>query len=417
MELKFTADQQKAWTLLTETNDNIFLTGFAGSGKSFLVNQFIEQAGYEIPVLASTGAAALLVRGRTFHSFFCLGAMQERDELIIQKALSNRKLISRLRACTTIIIDEISMLNGRALNVANQIAQQVCDADEPWGGIRIIAVGDFAQLPPIAFNGAARDWAFESESWLASNFKCVLLREIVRTSDLRFLHALHAVRNGTIDGKTTSFLNNQKCDELELQNSNCLRLFSRKAEVEQFNLKMLAKLETPEYRFKTTYHGEKDWDLKAIRKDAPVPETLVLKVGAYVMIRKNCQHQTYANGSTGYVREIEEKSIRVEMEHSQQVIKFGLHEFEKFDADCKTVARAIQFPINLAWACTIHKSQGMSLDKAIVDLRALWEPGQAYVALSRLKTSEGLRLYGWYPRSIITDSKVMKFYSEIEAQA
>lgn len=422
---QLTNDQQRAWKLLTETHDNIFLTGFAGAGKSFIINEFLNFKGYSIPVLASTGAAAILIKGRTFHSFFGLGTMQESNELILDKALENFKLQRRIRDSSTIIIDEVSMLPGRALNLAEEICQNIRNSKEPWGGIRVIAVGDFAQLPPVAIGNAKHDWAFESESWKKTRFVGVILREIVRTTDRDFLNALHSVRSGKVCKDTHRFLSSRQCLSVELDAKPGVRLYGRKAEVEKYNLEQLTKLSGETRYFATEYYGKNEWDEKNIKRNAPIPERLDIKIGAYVMVRINETNLRFANGSTGFVTRIDAGNDRhsnsdgkigiyVRMERTGEIVRFIEHRFESTDAEGNIVATAQNYPLNLAWACTIHKSQGMTLDNAVIDLRSLWEPGQAYVALSRLKTSEGLAIKGWNYSSIKADPKVIEFYKSFE---
>ncbi len=416
-KITFTADQIKAWRALSCTSQNIFLTGFAGSGKSFLIDQF-KLKHPEFKVIASTGAAALLVGGSTFHSFFSLGAMHLRDELTINRAVRNRFLEERIQQTSGIIIDEISMLNGRTLSVANQICQLVRLNSEPWGGIRVIAVGDFAQLPPIANEGNERDWAFESQIWEDSDFKTILLKEIVRTKDPEFLKALHELRAGENSTELRDFLNNHvlnlRDENIKNQTSSMTHLFSTKAKVEAHNYEKLAEIDSKLIISRTFYEGKTESFKKAIQKNCPIPAVLKVKVGAKVMIRVNDRDGEYANGSVGTIKVIDEGNNCLVIElNSGTEITLGEHDFRQLDPDGRLLALARNFPITLAYACTIHKSQGMTLDEAIIDLRNLWEPGQAYVALSRLRSSEGLNLIGWKSGSILANQKVKKFYEGI----
>ena len=183
-----TKSQEEALAALNG-DSNVFLTGPAGTGKSFLVNYYIAKHNPKIPVVCSTGAAAVLVGGRTFHSFFGLGTLQDSHEYILAQALANEHLVRRIKYADAIIIDEISMLPGRALNVANLICKTIREQpDMPFGGIRIIAVGDFYQLPPVKSDFDKKiEWAFNSFTWDECKFKCFELKEFMRSSDLEFL--------------------------------------------------------------------------------------------------------------------------------------------------------------------------------------------------------------------------------------
>lgn len=409
--MQLTNDQQKAWELLN-SSDNVFITGFAGSGKSFIINKFQSENHYAI--LASTGAAALLVGGSTLHSFFGLGAMQFRDDLIIEKALRNPRVKDRIRRINGIIIDEISMLDARTLNVAELIARKVRDSESPWGGIRIIAVGDFAQLPPIAQRGKLREWAFESEAWKKSNFKIALLKEVVRTNEAEFLKALHAVRDAKLNPELKEFLNSKTDESIQMSEVEETCLLPKRDLVEAHNRKKLHFLETPLMISDTEYTAEHPAFEKQIKKNCPIPEQLRLKIGARIMTRVNDSNGYYANGTTGTLVDTTSDGTKIKIEtDDEETAWIGEHTFELFDPDGRVIATAKNFPVTLAYACTIHKSQGMTLDKAVVDLRALWEPGHAYVALSRLKSSKGLRLIGWSPRSIMAEKKVQEFYSKL----
>jgi ATP-dependent DNA helicase PIF1 len=434
--MQLTTDQQKAWQLLNGES-NVFLTGLAGTGKSFLINRFLDHSDEtdrfishrreRYPILASTGAAAILIGGRTFHSFFGLGAMQVSPQIIIERAANNRYVRDRLSRTFGIIIDEVSMLDGRTLSTAEQIARVVRRSDKPWGGLRVIAVGDFAQLPPVSKKeNQPRDWAFKSNCWLDSSFERILLRKVMRTSDVEFLEVLSIVREGKVDPKVAKFLNAKVTSKLD---DKVLRLYSRKSEVEIHNLKMLSQLPGKEFITKTRFWGKNDMFLDAIKKNCPVPEILRLKIGAKVMTRIN-NGEVFANGSVGTITDARFETrfgengevhylpntlaVEVEFDHSGQAVWISPHRFKMEDADGELIAYADTFPMQLAYACTIHKSQGMSLDHAVVDLRSLWEPGQAYVALSRLKTAEGLKLINWFPRSIIADEEVTNFYRSFE---
>ncbi len=391
---------------------NVFLTGEAGTGKSYLLNSFLKGKGTKkYPVVASTGAAAILVGGRTFHSFFQLGIMQGGMESTVQRALRNPKLIARLNQAQCVVIDEVSMLSGTVLEAAEQIAQDARCSDEPWGGLRIIAVGDFAQLPPINDETGDKEWAFLHDVWSRSHFQTVILETVVRTEDKKYLKLLKSIRRGETDESVEKYLNDKLIQDTDSFEGT--RLYSHRRNVDSFNIKKLHELKGKLWVFETMYKGKKEY-VEMLKKKSPIPETILLRKGALVMIRKNDLSESeaqmiYVNGSLGYVHKIREKVLEVDLFTGRR-INLTKQSFDLMNGDGKTIAEANNFPVNLAWASTIHKAQGATLDRVLVNLKNLWEPGQAYVALSRTRSGDNLFIESWSERSIITEPVVEEFY-------
>jgi ATP-dependent DNA helicase PIF1 len=406
---QLTACQQSALELLNKS-ENIFLTGVAGSGKSFLLQHFLKDKNSKThPVVASTGAAAVLVKGVTFHSYFGLGILEGGPEKTIQRALKDGRLKKRINNVDTIIIDEISMIPGVAFEVAENICREIRKSQVPWGGIRIIAVGDFGQLPPVSTGGREKDWAFQNQTWENSNFQVAYLKTIMRTSDEKFLRVLNFIRNGHVNFEVNEFLNSKI--KKPSDDFTGTILFSHRNSVEDYNLTKLSDLKGDLLTFKTTYSGSSKF-LEAIKKSSPVPEVLQLKVGALVMIRKNDPQGAYVNGTLGTVKSAKEGELRVEMMNGNTA-KLEPETFSYMNAEGEVVAAAENFPVNLAWATTIHKSQGITLDAATIDLSRVFEAGQAYVALSRVKSAETLFLSGWNPNAIRASAEVKSFHEQI----
>jgi ATP-dependent exoDNAse (exonuclease V) alpha subunit len=400
-------DQSRGLEMLSGT-DNVFLTGGAGTGKSYLMKTFLRGVDREaVPVLASTGAAAVLVGGRTFHSFFGLGIMEGGAASTIERATKDRRVSRRLKKATAIIIDEISMISGETLAVAEQIARFVRDPSRPWGGLRIVAVGDFAQLPPITRGAKTRDWAFLSPTWQASEFQNVHLKTIMRArADTEFCLALHDARRGEVSERLENLLEWRKMHPSD-QDEDATHLYARKVDVEKINLDRLAKIESPTLSFATTYAGDERY-LKTLRTQAPIPETIELKKGAFVMLRQNDPKGRWVNGSLGHIDYLSEDGIEVKLLRGEQVVEIDPVAFSMLDADGHEVASAKNFPISLAYAITIHKAQGATLDKIVASLAGLWEPGQAYVAMSRVTSSGGLFIHAWDRKSFFADPAVLK---------
>lgn len=402
--------EQSAALDLLRSGENVFLTGGAGSGKSFLIRQFMRELDpKEMPILASTGAAAVLLGGRTFHSFFGLGIMEGGADATYERASKDKRLMSRLRKVEGVIIDEISMIPGQALMIAEALSQRARESKLPWGGMRVITVGDFAQLPPVTQSGA-RDWCFLNGVWEASGFQTAILSHNQRVSDNLFLDVLSDVRHGQVTERVREFLNDhvQTHDE----DDPGTRLFPRKINAEKFNEKKLYEIDEEEVVIESVYTGS-ERHIQLLKKASPIAEKLILKIGCQVMFLQNDPQRRWVNGTRGMVTDITSDQITVRKDRGREV-QVSKSSFALQDAEGMVMAQVEQFPLTLAYATTIHKSQGATLDDLWCDLSQLWEPGQAYVALSRLRSAEGLHLIGWNPRSIIVDPKVLQFYKQFE---
>ena len=385
---------------------NVFLTGGAGTGKSFLIREFLKtKSSKTFPVLASTGAAAVLVGGRTFHGFLGLGIMEGGVNSTVHRAVGNKRVVKRLQKIDGFVLDEVSMISGPTLAAAEKICRLARSSEQPWGGLRIIAVGDFAQLPPVQrFNGP-REWAFGDPSWQFSSFQTVQLKTVMRTQDVEFLEVLGRVRQGRVDETVRDYLN-ERCVEGD-HDFEGTRLFPRKDAVAQFNLQKLNEIESDEVCYETEYQGKAE-KIEQLKKMAPIDQVLRLKKDCLVMLRQNDPKQRWVNGSLGHVRELEKDFLLIEL-FNGRLIELDRSHFSMLDADGEVVAIAENFPVSLAYATTIHKAQGATFDRLRVDLQRLWEPGQAYVALSRVTSGDALCLDGWSPQSIKVDPNVARF--------
>ncbi len=401
-------DQKQALELL-QSGENIFLTGGAGCGKSYVIRQFVSDLGpKQMPILASTGAAAVLVGGRTFHSFFGLGIMEGGAEATFQRGLKDKRLAKRLREVEGIILDEVSMISGESLRVAEALAQNARESKLPWGGMRVIAVGDFAQLPPVTRSGP-RDWAFSNEVWQKSGFLNFVLTHNERVQDDRYLDVLNKIRVGIVDAEVREYLDEHQFEHDE--EDPATRLFPRRDQSLTYNLKRLSEIDSEEVTIDSIYFGTEKFQ-ETLIKQGPVPPQLKLKVGAEVMFIQNDPNKRWVNGTRGQVVMIEDDKITVEKKHGRDVT-VEKQQFSYLDADGNVVASVIQFPLTLAYATTIHKSQGATLDELWCDLSNLWEPGQAYVAMSRLRYGRGLKVLRWNERSIRVDPHVKNFYQQL----
>ena len=408
--LSLSACQEKALAVLREQKGNVFLTGHAGTGKSFLIREFLKDKDRkQFPVLASTGTAAVLLSGRTFHSYFGLGIFEGGVQSTIERALDNKRVVKRLREAQGFVLDEVSMISGPVLRAAEAIARLARKIHAPWGGLRVVATGDFAQLPPVGATTSRREWAFLDEVWTASEFVMLPLHTAMRTKDPEYLRVLQDVRVGQLSEDVRCYLN-RKLDPESAQDevAKATVLFPHRAPADQLNMSRLARLGTPLHEIQTQYTGEAR-ALESLKKNAPIPELLQLKEGALVMIRINDPSYKYVNGTLATVQKVGKLTLGLELKNGRG-LELEKHSFSLQDADGNVLASALNFPVSLAYATTIHKSQGATLDHMICDLRRLWEPGQAYVALSRLRSGDGLALLGWEESSIRTDPDVVAFY-------
>ena len=409
-----TSCQTKALDMLNREG-NVFLTGAAGTGKSFLLDRYLAGKPTDsFPVVASTGAAAVIVSGRTFHSFFGLGILEGGVNSAIAKALKNHRVINRMNRACCVVIDEISMLSGVTLKAAETVARRARNVDKPWGGLRIIAVGDFAQLPPVASDQVQKDWAFRHPVWPESDFTPALLSTVMRTQDVNFLEILNFVREGIVNEKVRDYL--QARTVASGDSFDGTRLYPHRAQAEQYNLRRLEAVPRDLHTFLTESSGSEKY-LEAAKRSVPIPDKLMLKVGALIMMRKNdITGFRYVNGSLGHIRGFGEDTLSIRL-FTGEDIEIEKEKFTVMDGDGNEVQAAWNFPVSLAWATTIHKAQGASLDRLIVDLHQLWEPGQAYVALSRVRSGDGLMVSRWHPSSIRAEPLVTAFYDGLADQA
>lgn len=392
-----------------QRGDNVFLTGNAGTGKSTVVTTFLGQAFRRVDVTATTGVAALNLRDQfsarsglhipvsTIYRWAGIGlgpkpgesnaaAMQRLRE---DASLSRAGAWKRVRAAECLVIDEISMLPGRVFEFLEYVCRYLRGGDRPWGGLQVIAVGDFLQLPPVA-SGGVYDWAFLSPVWVATGFRPAVLTTIHRQADPEFMDILNAVRVGRIEPRHVALLGRRIA---RFPSATLLRLFTHNIQVDKWNASRLEALDGEEHVFEMTESGDRyqcDW----LKKNLLTPTTLRLKVGARVMVTVNLKDESgdlYAvNGTMGTVAVINGAFVIVNTDDGRPI---SIQRFEWTDGEGgRSSATVVQFPLRLAWASTIHKAQGLSLDAALIDARATREPGQTYVALSRVRSLAGLYL-------------------------
>lgn len=410
MNIVLNKDQQRGMKLL-QGKDNIFLTGAAGTGKSFLLNHYLKEVKEKKNVvrLASTGIAACLINGVTFNSFFGLGIMQEDDEKLLNKCIYSKYVYENFQDVDEIIVDEISMISGRALALAERIAKAHGNPAKPWGGIRMIVVGDFFQLPPIEKTPSGQtDYCFYSDAW---DFNPIFLTEKMRSDDQKLNDVLDVLR---FESSRLGWLKVKDIlsECLEPPPNNITHLYAKRKNVDGQNLKNLNKIQSELKIFNPYIEVDDSKEYFRLARMVNGDNPLKVKVGALVMTTFNNSDEGYFNGSTGVVQTIGEYSIKVKLSIGRTVDIYK-NTVLFYNAKMEEIGRARYYPLKLAWAVTIHKSQGQSYDKAYVDLSGLWEPGQGYVAISRLRSLSGLYVKKYDKSLMLVSSEVKKFYKEI----
>lgn len=380
---------------ILKTGANAFLTGEPGSGKTHTVNAYVSwlrSHGIEPAITASTGIAATHVGGTTIHAWSGIGIRDYLSAVDLDAISSKEHVVRRLQKASVLIIDEVSMLSGEVLTMVDQILREVRHSDRAFGGLQVVLVGDFFQLPPVSKGGRNASFAFESASWKALNPMTLYLEEQHRQEDAKFCTILTNIRKGTFDHSDMSCISAREVTPEDA--GDIPRLYTHNADVDRINTEKLASISGASKAYLMDTSGAAPL-IESLKRGCLSPERLELKRGAIVMCTKNNPLAGYANGTLGTVTEFEHSTGYPVIEtRDGRLITIAPLEWV-VEENGKIRAKLTQVPLRLAWAITIHKSQGTSLDAALIDLSRAFEYGQGYVALSRLRTLEGLYLLGW----------------------
>lgn len=392
---------------------NAFLTGAAGTGKSYLINSFIKfLKSHKIAhaVTASTGIAATHISGMTIHAWSGLGISEYLDDEDIDRLTQKEHIYKRWRDVQVLIIDEVSMLHGSQLDSLERLARAMKRVDAPFGGIQVVLIGDFFQLPPVQKDkDKIQAFAFEHPVWKRLNLAVLYLTQQFRQDDGALLRILNEIRTGKVTQKTKTLLEDRTVEYVE--EDSVTKLFTHNANVDEYNRWKLEELAGESYTYTMVTRGSKPL-LESLKKASIVDEIVYIKEGARVMCTKNNFEKGYVNGSVGYVVGEENGNPVVQLLSGKEVVVAP--EVWRIEENGKVLAEISQVPLRLAWAITVHKSQGMSLDQAVIDLRASFTSGQGYVALSRLRTLEGLTLMGINDTALLIDERVRKFDTSLQ---
>ena len=418
---KTNLEQQKAFDLVANTNTSLFITGKAGTGKTTFVKRIQQEIDKNFLVLAPTGIAALNVGGQTMHSVFRFPFEVVGPQTPMNIPPNNRIVLEK---ADTIIVDEASMVRADLVDGMDRFLCAITHSHLPFGGKQVVFVGDLFQLPPVYRKGSADDdmlramygdgtpYFYKANVMKRMNLPKIEFQKVYRQKDQPFLSILDRMRLGENIQEDFDIINKQVSDDDKVGDYS-VTLASLNETVDGINNTRLGELDTKEF----CYEGEVEGEFKI--KDAPVPLELKLKVGAQVIFCRNDNSKGVVNGTIAKVMELDEEHIKVVLEDGKELeVEKMVWESKKSvynpitrKLESEAVGTFVQYPIKLAWAITIHKSQGMTFDRMHFDLRrGTFAPGQAYVAISRMRTLEGLTLSNRLcPHHIVQNAEIKAF--------
>ncbi|MFZ2154101.1 MAG: AAA family ATPase [Candidatus Moraniibacteriota bacterium] len=402
--------QEIAFKILC-SGENVFLTGSAGTGKTFVINQYIQylrERGIEPAIVAPTGIAASHIGGKTIHSFFSVGIREYIDDYYLRWMKRQTFLDKRMKNMKVLIIDEISMVSPELFFSMDRILRAFKDEEKPFGGVQVVLSGDFFQLPPVAKTPRELKFVWQTQLWQDANLKICYLKEKFRQEENnQLINILDEIRSGEVSEESMEIFRTRYKKKLA-NDFTITKLYTHNVDVNKINDGELDKLPGKAFVFEAETKGSKQ-NIEKIFKSSLVSQEVKLKVGATIIFIKNNYEKDYINGTLGKIIGFQNKTNFpiVEVFDGRKIVATP-EEWLWEDDKGKIKAIVKQLPIKLAWALTIHKSQGMTLDAAEIDLSKTFEIGQGYVALSRIKSIEGLRLMGLNDIALQVDRLVLE---------
>ena len=420
----FNAMTQEEALAILKTGANVFLTGEPGAGKTHTINQYasyLRSRGIEPSITASTGIAATHIGGMTIHSWSGIGIRAYLDKYELDKISSTEYLAKRICRAKVLVIDEVSMLGPETFSMVEAVCRNIRQNNDAFGGLQVILVGDFFQLPPIVptsprLRGTSQSsllenepvtrFAYGSPAWKRTNPLVCYLTEQHRQDDNNFLELLAAIRRNNFNDNHLSQLETRKITA-DTAPDKAVKLYTHNLNVDRTNDAMLKTFSGKPVTFTMASKGSPRL-VETLQRGCLSPYNLILKVGAKVMFTKNNLKEGFVNGTLGMVEGFD-SYVGLPIIKTNDGRKITVEKMDwSIDENGKSRAKISQLPLRLAWAITVHKSQGMSLDEAVVDLSEVFEFGQGYVALSRVRRLAGLHLLGWNERAFQVHPEVLK---------
>lgn len=409
---------QKEALDIMKMGHSVFLTGAAGTGKTFVLNKYIEYLkshSISPAITASTGIAATHINGQTIHSWGGIGVYEKLDQYTLDRLEQNEKLFKRYDSVKVLIIDEISMLHANRLDMINTLFKTFRKTDKPFGGVQVVFCGDFFQLPPVVkrygkevdIPDESSEFAFNSLSWKELNPVICYLEENYRQQEDGVLNKiLNDIRFERETYKVFEKLNDNISQKTETE---ILKLYTHNIDVDTINYEKYCQLETdsPEFSYEMTSEGKKNF-VEILKANCLAPEILNLKKGTKVIFIKNDKYREYHNGTLGEVVDFDVSNMPIVETFDGKRIVASNESWQYANEDGKVLAEISQLPLRYAWAITVHKSQGMTLDAAEIDLSKAFGSGMGYVALSRVRKFENICLLGIHDNALKINSAVVK---------
>lgn len=415
-------DEQEIYQKVFDCIDQkkcIFLTGAAGTGKSTIVKAIKNKYGRNVALTASTGIAALNIEGGTLHSFFGIGT--QTDIKYLETLVTGgwwQKTVNRILSVNIIVIDEVSMVRSDVLGLLDGVLRKATGKNKVFGGKTIVFVGDFCQLAPVVCEKGVNlndYWIFNSPQWREANIEIIELKTNYRQKDdPQYYDILTSFRLGQCSNEHDLILESRENAEFNSE-IKPVKLHSKKYFVDNTNSYELSLLDTELKKFQYKSWGLTSQDQKWIEDNCNGVKELDLKIGAQVMVLANNSFLEIVNGSLGIIRKFSERGFPiVEIASTKYLVELESHVWKRVNYREEVLATFEQIPLRLAYAVTIHKSQGLTMDAVEINCGDIFAEGQAYVALSRVKNLKGLKLKNWNRNYVFANSEALKFYENIQ---
>lgn len=415
-------------------NNNIFITGGGGVGKSYLLDELKQYYKDKLVLTSTTGISALNIGGQTLHSWCGIGIVDKPVARIIHQIRQSAVLYKQLFNCKILAIDEISMLDDYTFEYVDKVLRNIKNSKLPFGGIQLILVGDFFQLPPVKCKQTGRKFCFQSPVWKKLKLITILLNKVHRQTDKKFINILNNIRVDNISEADINILYHHDYSLIYEIDKNILQLFGTNNDADIYNKKCFSEINSETYKYNASdsyflHSNKRDNDqqlteeevylfssdrkiLENFDKDCKFPKLLELKKGCRVMLLKNISiTDGLVNGSCGTIKSLSNSSVEVLFDNGK--LQNITPEYFEYNQNNKLIIKRKQYPLKLAYGITIHKSQGMTFEKLVVNFNTIFDFGQAYVALSRVKSLDGLIIKDFNPNKIVANLDVKIFYSDL----